>query len=113
MVTFTALFDACVLYSAPLADLLMQLAVEDLFRARWTDAIHDEWIEGLLVEAQHPDEFVAHLLDLSPGKVCAAVKRQRESLKNPSKSVAEMLDTFAKQRLPETVARLSQFEDLL
>jgi hypothetical protein len=41
---FTALFDACVLYPAPLRDLLMHLAVTDLFRAKWTDQIHDEWI---------------------------------------------------------------------
>lgn len=48
MATLTAVFDSCVLYSAPLADLLMQLAVEDLFHARWTDWIHDEWITQLL-----------------------------------------------------------------
>jgi hypothetical protein len=36
------LYDACVLYPAPLRDLLMQLAVADLFQARWTEAIHDE-----------------------------------------------------------------------
>lgn len=40
---FAALFDANVLYPAPLRDLLLQLAVTKLFRARWTDAIHDEW----------------------------------------------------------------------
>ena len=45
---FTALYDACVLYPAPLRDLLMQLALTDLFRARWTDQIHDEWIRNLL-----------------------------------------------------------------
>jgi predicted nucleic acid-binding protein len=45
---FTAIYDACVLYSAPLRDLLMQLALTDLFRARWTDKIHDEWIDNLL-----------------------------------------------------------------
>ncbi len=45
---FTALYDACVLYPAPLRDLLMQLALTDLFRARWTNKIHDEWIRNLL-----------------------------------------------------------------
>jgi len=45
---FTAIYDACVLYPAPLRDLLMQLALTDLFRARWTDQIHDEWIRNLL-----------------------------------------------------------------
>ena len=45
--TFTAVFDSCVFYPAPLRDLLMQLAITDLFRARWTDRIHDEWITAL------------------------------------------------------------------
>ena len=45
---FTALYDACVLYPAPLRDLLMQLALTDLFKARWTDQIHDEWIRNVL-----------------------------------------------------------------
>jgi predicted nucleic acid-binding protein len=44
----TALYDACVLYPAPLRDLLMQLALTDLFKARWTDQIHDEWIRNVL-----------------------------------------------------------------
>ena len=44
MAAFTALYDACVLYPAPLRDLLMHLALTDLFRARWTEAIHEEWM---------------------------------------------------------------------
>lgn len=47
------LYDACVLYPAPLRDLLMQLALSDLFRARWTDQIHDEWTRS--VAADRPD----------------------------------------------------------
>ncbi|WP_423836730.1 hypothetical protein [Stutzerimonas stutzeri] len=34
---FTVIYDACVLYPAPLRDLLMRLALTDLYRARWTD----------------------------------------------------------------------------
>lgn len=49
---FTAVYDACVLYPAPLRDLLMQLALTDLFRARWTEKIHDEWIRNVL--KNHP-----------------------------------------------------------
>jgi len=45
---FLVIYDACVLYPAPLRDLLMQLALTDLFKARWTDQIHKEWIEALL-----------------------------------------------------------------
>lgn len=33
---FTVLYDACILYPAPLRDLLMRLALTDLYRARWT-----------------------------------------------------------------------------
>ena len=47
---YTALYDACVLYPAPLRDLLMQLAMLDLFRAKWSNAIHDEWITAVLRE---------------------------------------------------------------
>ena len=53
MATFTALYDACVLYPAPLRDLLIRLAMTGLFRAKWTDAIHDEWTRNLL--ANRPD----------------------------------------------------------
>lgn len=48
MANFTAVYDACVLYPAPLRDLLMWLALTDLFKARWTDEIHDEWIRNVL-----------------------------------------------------------------
>jgi predicted nucleic acid-binding protein len=43
-----AFLDASVLYSAPLRDLLMHLAVRDLFAARWSDRVHEEWIAALL-----------------------------------------------------------------
>jgi predicted nucleic acid-binding protein len=45
---FTAFLDASVLYPAPLRDLLMELAVADLYRAKWSDAVHEEWITALL-----------------------------------------------------------------
>jgi hypothetical protein len=186
---FTAIYDACVLYPAPLRDLLMHLALTDLFRAKWTDAIHDEWTRSVLedrpdltreqlertralmnihvrdclvtnyedlipsltlpdpddrhvlaaairgradvivtfnladfppdalahygIEAQHPDDFILRLLDLAPGPVCAAVKRQRENLHNPPRSADELLATFESQGLPQTVARPREFIDLL
>ena len=53
------LYDACVLYPAPLRDLLMQLALADLFQARWTDEIHDEWTRNVL--ADRPDITPASL----------------------------------------------------
>ena len=43
-----AVYDACVLDSAPLRDLLLHLAGVGLVRPRWTDAIHEEWTRNLL-----------------------------------------------------------------
>jgi len=55
MSTYTALLDANVLYPAPLRDLLLQLAVTDMFRAKWTSDIHREWMEALLRNQPHRD----------------------------------------------------------
>jgi predicted nucleic acid-binding protein len=48
-----ALLDANVLYPAPLRDILLQIAVEDLFQPKWTEKIHEEWIEALLRNEPH------------------------------------------------------------
>ena len=189
MANFTALYDACVLYPAPLRDFLLRLAMTELFRARWTDHIHDEWIGSVLgdrqdimaeqlertrqlmnqavpdclvtgyeelidglalpdpddrhvlaaaircqagvivtynfndfpadvigrygIEAQHPDEFIVHLLDLDPGAVCSAARLQRQALKNPPKSPKEFLDTLLRQGLAGTVTQLEDMIELL
>ncbi len=42
------IYDACILYSAPLRDLFMRLALADLYQAKWTEDIHQEWIRSLL-----------------------------------------------------------------
>jgi hypothetical protein len=65
------------------------------------------------IEAQHPDDFITHLLDLGPGAVCAAVKRQREMLRKPPKSAEELLTNFESMGLTQTAARLRGFIDLL
>jgi hypothetical protein len=56
---FVALLDACVLYPAQLRDLLLRAAISDLFKARWTDQIHEEWTRNLLKNRQ----------DISPDKL--------------------------------------------
>ena len=185
----TAIYDANILYSAPLRDLFIRLALAGLVRARWTDAIHEEWIrnvvqnqptitrekaervrelmnlsvrdclvagyEGLIesltlpdpndrhvlaatihvgaeaivtfnlkdfpadalaaygIVAMHPDEFATALFDSAPNSVCGAVKRQRESLRNPRKSVEELLETFTSQGLVKFVKRLRPCSELL
>ena len=59
MGNFTAFLDASVLYSAPLRDLLLELAVSDLYRAKWSDAVHGEWITAVL--EKRPDLTRAQL----------------------------------------------------
>jgi hypothetical protein len=53
------------------------------------------------IEAQPPDEFLIHPIDLAPGPVCAAARPHRMRLKNPEKTVTEALET-----LEEDVANL-------
>lgn len=186
---FTVLIDACVLYPAPLRDLVMHLALVDLFRAKWTNQIHEEWIRNVLaqrpdltrdkldrtralmdahtrdalvtgyeplidgltlpdpddrhvlaaaircgadliltfnlkdfpadalapfgLEAQHPDTFLLHQLSLEQSKVLVALKRQRESLKNPPRKSLEFLETLEQQQLPLFVAELRRFADVI
>ncbi len=185
----TAVYDANILYPAPLRDLFIRLAQAGLVRARWTETIHEEWMRNVLkdnprlsaerlartrtlmneavrdclvtgyedliaslslpdpddrhvlaaairagadiivtynltdfpaetlarfdIEALHPDDFLVSLLDLAPGVVCAAVKRQREGLQNPPKTAKELLTTLENQGLTQAVARFRQFTDLL
>ena len=45
---FVVLYDACVLYPAPLRDLLVRLANTGIVRARWSDAILDECFRNVL-----------------------------------------------------------------
>jgi hypothetical protein len=189
--TLTAIYDANVLYPAPLRDLFIRLAQAGLVRAKWTETIHDEWMRNVLknnphlsterlartrtrtlmdqavrdclvtgyeeliaslflpdpddrhvlaaaihaeadvivtcnladfpaealarfnIEAQHPDDFLVHLLDEAPGAVCTIVKQQRESLRNPPKTAEELLATLEGHGLTQAVARLRQFIDLI
>lgn len=189
MANFSAVYDACVLYPAPLRDLLLQLATTGLFRAHWTADIHKEWMrnvamnrpdiapkqlertrelmdahvhdclvegyESLIpaidlpddndrhvlaaaivagadvivtynlkdfpdeklncygIEAQHPDEFLTHLIDLAPSRVCAAAAGIRSRLRKPPKTAAEYIDTLEQQQLPHTASVLRNFEDQL
>jgi PIN domain len=42
------IFDACILYPFHLRNIVVQIAVDRLVDARWTDEIHDEWIRNLV-----------------------------------------------------------------
>jgi hypothetical protein len=45
---FAAILDANALYPAPVRDLLLHLASTGLYKPKWTDKIHEEWIRSLL-----------------------------------------------------------------
>ena len=51
--TFTAFFDANVFFGARLRSLILYVAQTRLFRARWSDEVHEEWIRSVL--ARRPD----------------------------------------------------------
>jgi len=53
------------------------------------------------------------LFEQAPGSVCTAVKRQRESLRNPPKTAEELLATFETQGLTQFVRHLRAFAELL
>ena len=65
-------------------------------------------LEPFGIEAQHPDEFVVHLLDLAAGLVIDAVQRHRDSLKNPAKTAEQYLEMLDAEGLTETVAILRE-----
>lgn len=67
-----------------------------------------EIIEPFGLTARHPDKFVSHLLSLAPGAVVAAAETHRRSLKNPSKTVTEYLDSLERQGLTQTVSVLRE-----
>lgn len=64
-----AVLDACVLYPAPLRDLLLSLADVDLFTPLWSMKIQEEWIHNLLLN--RPDltkqqlSFTQRAMDLA------------------------------------------------
>lgn len=66
----------------------------------------DEALAPYNIEAQHPDEFVRHLLDLAPVLVVDAVRAQQGRLLNPPISMGELLEAFERLSLIDTVLEL-------
>jgi len=179
-VSFTVVYDANILYPAPLRDLLIRVAMTDIVRAKWTHEILDEVFRNLLknrpdltmsklartrekmngairdvlvegyeslipavdlpdvddrhvlaaaihcgaqriithnlkdfprdklqpfgIEAIPPDEFILDQLDLAPGMVLRVLHEQQSSLKNPPRTLEDLLDTLANNGLMRSVA---------
>ena len=185
---FTAFFDACVFYPAPLRDLLLRLASTNLFRTRWSAEVQEEWVRSLIadrpeladklgrtrelmekaipdaevtgyqglipslnlpdpddrhvlaaavvgradvivtlnlrdfpesqlqplgIEAQHPDVFVRHVLDVDLPVALTAVKAHRESLRRPALAPDDYLAMLGRQGLVETVTFLRRWNGLI
>ncbi len=58
------------------------------------------------IEAQTPDVFVLHLIDLSPTTVARVVDEQVQALERPPLNRSEVLDRLARSGLRHSVAEL-------
>ena len=65
------------------------------------------------IESQHPDDFLARLINADADAVCSGVKKHRESLRNPPKTIEEYFGTLAHLSLPQTVASLAPHSAIL
>jgi predicted nucleic acid-binding protein len=65
-----------------------------------------ELLERYGIEAQHPDEFVRHLLDLAPTLVVDGLRDQQAALTRPPMTMDEILDLLERIGLVETIAEL-------
>lgn len=83
-----AVYDANVLYPAPIRDLLIRLARAGLVGARWTKTIQDEWITNLLknrsdLSLQHLLRTRAMMEEAVPGAVVEGYERHIPALQLP------------------------------
>ena len=67
---FIVVYDACVLYPAPVRDLLLRIATGGLVRARWTDRILDECFRSI---AANRLDLSTAALERTRSLMCAAV----------------------------------------
>jgi predicted nucleic acid-binding protein len=86
---FIVLYDACVLYPAPLRDLLIRVARTGVVRARWSEEILDECFRNIL--ADRPD--------LSPEKLARTRAAMNKAI--PDVVVSGYADLIAGIDLPD------------
>jgi predicted nucleic acid-binding protein len=121
--TYTALFDACVLYPAQLRNLVMRLATTGLFRAKWSATIHEEWMRSVLehygdlkrsdverirdlMDAHAPDALVFGYQKLVDA-LCLPDPADRHVLAAAIRGGADVIVTFNLKHFPEQI--LSEF----
>jgi len=73
----------------------------------------DDVLASLKIEAMTPDEFLVRLIDENIDVVLTTIRRQREHLKNPPKTVDEHLATLEQQGLSKTVTILRKHKNRL
>ncbi len=83
-----AIYDACILYPFHLRNVVVQAAVDRLIEARWTDAIHDEWVRNLVVGAPSITierlRLTRHLMEVAlPTAKVVGYERHVPSIKLP------------------------------
>jgi len=61
------------------------------------------------IEVQHPDEFITNLIHLDKSKSLQALRNQVKSLKNPPKSIGDVLQTLEKCGLKNSVSNLRNY----
>jgi hypothetical protein len=71
-----------------------------------------ETLDRYGIEAQHPDEFVRHLIDLAPDIVVDMVREQQTRLVNPPVAMPDLLVLFERLGLIETVIELRRLMQL-
>lgn len=61
---YTAVLDACVLYPVTIANILMELAWQGIYAAKWTKEIDREWVDALMRDRPDlSDEKIRYRLD--------------------------------------------------
>ncbi len=66
----------------------------------------DSACEPYGIEAQHPDEFVEHLVDLDPVAIWQSITKMAGRRKNPPATPEDVRDYLAEKYLPKAMALL-------
>ncbi|NIJ54460.1 PIN domain-containing protein [Dyadobacter arcticus] len=93
---FVAILDACILYPAPVRDLLMHLADVGLYTPKWTDKIHEEWTRNLLqnrpdIASKQLQRTIAAMQNTFPDANVSNYESLIESFKLPDPNDAHVL----------------------
>jgi len=99
---YTAVLDACVLYSIAMTDALLSLATAGLFAAKWTTRIEQEWMRAL--ENTRP-ELVGKL---EVRRDCMRARRKKSESTSEEFALA-----LAAAGLPNTAERLREAAELI